>query len=112
MSIAEALSHVKRIDGVCGYILIDGQGEVIACSDEMKSPENLSKMVYSCGRSLSAVGKNYFKYASFSRACSQDILIFPVRNYYLGVVKQTGIKGIETAESVVKFLNVLAGKRT
>jgi len=112
MSIAEVLSHVKRIEGVDGYILLDGQGKVIACNDDMKAPETFSKMVYACGRSLSSVGKKYFKYASFSRAHNQDILIFPVGNYYLGVVKQAGIRNFKTARAVREFLNVLAGKRT
>jgi len=112
MSIAEALSHVKRIDGVGAYILLDGQGQIITCNDDMKAPEALSKMVYTCGRSLSLVGKSYFNYASFSRAHNPDILIFPVGNYYLGVVKDTGNRDFKTAQTVTEFLNVLAGKRT
>lgn len=111
MSLAEVISHVKRIDGVGGYILLDSKGKIIAHDEDMKAPGKLSKMVYSCGRRLSSVGKKYLKYASFSRAKNRDILIFPVGNYYLGVVKETGIVDFEAAGAVMEFLNVLAGKR-
>jgi len=111
MSMADILSHVRRIDGVSGYILLNSKGEVLVHDDEMKSPDKLSKMVYSCGRTLLLLGKNYLKYASFTRKQNKNILLFPVGNYYLGVLKQPGIRNSETAGAVIKFLNVLAGQR-
>lgn len=111
MSMAEVLSNVKRINGVAGYILLDSKGKIITRNTDLQTPEQISKMVYSCGRNLFSVGKKYFKYASFSRKNNKDILIFPVGNYYLGVVKQAGIGNYETASAVMEFLNVLAGKR-
>ncbi len=113
MSMAEVLSHVRRINGVGGYILLDKSGNIITHSAEMKAPQKLSKMVYSCGKSLSSIGNKYFKYGSFSRKQNRDILIFPVGNYkyYLGVVKQADSRTFETAVAVMAFLNVLVGKR-
>ncbi|WDP92977.1 MAG: roadblock/LC7 domain-containing protein [Desulfobacter sp.] len=110
MRMAEVLSNVKRINGVDGYILLDGKGNILAHNDDMKAPEKLSRMVYFCGRKLSVIGKKYFKYASFSRQNNRNVLIFPVGNYYLGVIKQTGIRNFRAASAVMEFLDVLVGK--
>lgn len=110
MRMAEVFSNVKRINGVDGYILLDGKGNILAHNDEMTSPENISRMVYFCGRKLSLIGKKYFKYASFSRQNKRNVLIFPVGNYYLGIIKKTGIGNFKTASAVMEFLEVLVGK--
>ncbi len=110
MRIAEVLSHVKRINGVAGYILLNRQGSILAYSENMQRPEKLSKMVYFCGKKIATLGRKYFKYVSFSRKNNSNILIFPVGNYFLGVVKQKGIKNFTTASAVMEFLNILTGK--
>ncbi len=110
MRMAKALSHVTRIYGVAGYIFIDRQGNILAHSEGLQHSEKLSKMVYFCGRKIAAIGRKYFKYVSFSRKNDSDILIFPIGNYYLGVIKKKGIKNFTTASTVMDFLSTLVGK--
>ena len=110
MRLAEVLSHVKRIKGVEEFIVLDGKGNPLAYNSDMGAPEKLSKMVFFCGRKLSKIGRQYFKFASFSRQNNRDVLIFPVGGYYLGVIKQSVAGNFETATAVMEFLNVIVGK--
>lgn len=109
MGMAELFSVVSNIKGVQGYILIDRKGNIVG--HDTGSPEILSKMVYSCGKTLFSMANKNFKYASFSRQSKKDILIFQAGRYFLGVIKQPGIKDFEAAEAVMEFLTVIAGKR-
>lgn len=110
MTMVKAFSDLKRVKGVQAYILLDAKGNVLLCNDGMKEPEKFSRLIYFCGRKLSILGKKHFKYMSFSRRSKNDILIFPVGNYYLGVIKQASSRIFETASAVMEFLNILAGK--
>ena len=106
MAKAGFFSILGRIKGVQGCILVDAAGKIIA--NDFKAPEGVSKMVASCGQAFASVGGKRFKYASFSRQNNNDILIFPVGKYYLGVVTQSDTLSFHTAEAVMEILNVLA----
>lgn len=108
MTMVKAFSDLKRIKGVEAYILLDAKGNVLLCNDGMKVPEKLSKLIYFCGRKLSIIGKKHFKYMFFSRRSKKDFLIFPVGDYYLGVINKAGSRNFETASTVIEFLENLA----
>lgn len=100
---------VGRLKGVEEFVWVDRHGRILA--HDTRAPEQLSKLVVACSRSLVALGRDKLKYACFSRACRNNVLIFPVGNYYLGVVKQKRIKNSEAASAVLEFLRALTGKQ-
>ncbi|MCG8687858.1 MAG: hypothetical protein MI892_23475 [Desulfobacterales bacterium] len=86
--------------------MVDSQGRVI--THDLRAPEDLSAMVASCGNAFVSIGSKRFKYASFSRRNNKNVLIFPVGKFFLGVIKEDGVRDFEAAEAVIKLLNKLA----
>ncbi len=105
MGLEQLFSIVGQIRGVHGYIFVDSKGNIMG--DNMGAPENIAKMIYSCGCELLALGNKQFRYVSFSRESEKNILIFSVGNSFLGVMKQAGINDSKVAETVMALLAVV-----
>ena len=103
MVLMDWFSDIGRIKGVDQYVLVDGRANIMI--HDMTEFETVAKVVWSCGRNLSVLGKNKFKYAVFLRKNKNDFLIFPVGKYYLGVVERKGCVTAEVADAVMDFLN-------
>lgn len=109
MVFSENFLQISKIEGVDQYIFIDDQGNIAA--QDIKDPLNISAMVFSCGQNICAVGRDKFKYAVFSRENKKNVLIFPVGNYLLGVVKQADTETLVLVNRILKFLQELAGTK-
>ena len=105
MIFPELFLEISKIEGVDEYIFMDNFGNIAA--HDIKDPQKVSGMVFSCGRNIRAVGKDNFKYAIFSRKNKKDIIIFPVGNYFLGVVKQKKTETLVLVNMILKFLQEL-----
>ncbi len=105
MIFSEKFLQISMVQGVDQYILLDNRGNIIA--HEIKDPQKASEMVFSCGRNIRNVGKNRFQYAVFSRKNKKDIIIFPIGNYSLGVVKQEEADTFVLVDIILKFLHEL-----
>ncbi len=101
-------SAMGRAKGVDQYILVDSRGGVL-CHD-MEEPEGISRLVHRCGQSLAALGGKNFIHAVFLRKNNRNLLIFPVGNYHLGVIKQAGIGNAQVADAVMECLNTHSDK--
>jgi len=64
----------------------------------------MAEIISVCGSNSYAIGKKRFKYLSFSRKNHDTFFIFPVGNYYLGVIKQNHISDALLAQNVIQFL--------
>ncbi|MFH2090912.1 MAG: roadblock/LC7 domain-containing protein [Pseudomonadota bacterium] len=104
------LIKISKIPGVDHYILVDLQGEVIA--HNIKDYQQIGPMISFCGKQSFSIGKNRLKFLIFSRKSQKDLLIFPVGNYYLGVIKQNKIQAVELADNVLIFLTGLLNKQS
>ena len=104
-------STIGRVKGVDRYVLVDDRGNILAHDMDGEGPAIPSKLIYLWGQSLSALGGKNFKCASLLRTNNRDVLMFPVGNYYLGVVKQAEMDNAQLAESVIEFLARLSYKR-
>lgn len=105
MIFPEKFLQISMIQGVDQYIFLDNKGNIAA--HEIKDPQKASEMVFSCGQNILVVGKNRFKYAVFSRKNKKDIIIFPIGNYSLGVVKQKDADTLVLVDLILKFLHEL-----
>ncbi len=101
----EKFNQIINIDGVDQYILVDNNNNII--THDIKNPGKLADIVITCGKNSYAIGKTQFKYLIFSRTCKKNIFIFPVGNYYLGVVKSQNIGNITLANNIDNFLKGL-----
>ena len=100
--------QITKVDGVSKYIFLDSQGKIVV--NTMKHPGRSSNVVFNCGRNISTIGRNNFKYAVFFQEDGRDILIFPVGNHTLGVVKEQSIDRQVMVDAVLAFLNGLLKK--
>ncbi len=111
MIFSEDFLQISMIQGVDQYIFLDNKGDIAA--HEMQDPQRASKMVFSCGQNIRAVGKNNFQYAVFSRKNKKDIIIFPVGNYSLGVVKQKDTDSFVLVDQVnLRFMKSQSSAKT
>ncbi len=97
-----ALGTVQTVRGVDQYLITDRNGNILF--HYMEHPENVANLVFSCGRSLSSLGKNKFRYTAFFRKNKKNLLIFSVAGYYLGVVKKNDVNNFDTVAAVMAFL--------
>lgn len=108
MPILEKFRQLSNISGVDEYILVDPRGNIAA--HDIKNHKKAAKIVLTCGRNSFAIGKANFKYIFFSRKNQKNFFIFPVGNYYLGVVKQKRFKNVTLVDNIINFLNGLLKK--
>ena len=105
MGFFKDMIRVARIDGVKQYILADGDGQVII--HNLKNYQRTGAMISFCGQQSFVLGKSRLKYLTFVRKNQNDLFIFPIGNYYLGVIKQKHIKTVQLTDNVLNFLNGL-----
>ncbi len=101
--------QIRDIQGVDEYILVNHKGQVMA--HDIEQPEQVAKMVLVCAQNSWAIAKTRLKYTIFSRKSKKDILIFPVGNFNLGVVKHQTMNDMIFASKVIQFLNNLLNKK-
>lgn len=94
---------VARLPGVKHYILADFEGEVII--HNTKSYQEIGAMISRCGTQTSSLAKNRLKFIVFNRKSKNDLFIFPIGKYYLGVVKHKSADMADLTENVLGFLN-------
>ena len=105
MTTLEAFNKVANLEGVDQYILVDHKQNII--THDIKNPDKIANMITACGKNSSAIAKTQLKYLIFSRNCKQNFFIFPVGNYYLGVIKSKNIESITLANNIDNFLKDL-----
>lgn len=110
MATDKKISDIIKISGVDQYIFVDKKGTIAAHA--IKDPQKVARIVHFCGQNSLAIGKTQLKYTIFSRNNQKDLLIFPVANYSLGVVKQKNTNSVALADNIIKFLEDLQRKRS
>jgi hypothetical protein len=102
--------QISNVSGVDQYILVNQKGKIIA--HDIKDPEKTADMVFSCGQKSFSMNKNKSQYLIFSGKNKKNIFIFPVGNYYLGVIKSNIVDNSALTDNIIKFLKDLGKKRS
>lgn len=100
--------QIAEVTGVDQYIFVDQKGNIAA--HDIQNPEQTAAMVFFCGKNSYAIGKTRLNHVIFSRRNHKDFFIFPVGNYYLGVIKEKTINNFVLTENIIKFLKDLLEK--
>lgn len=108
-TVKEFLARVKDIDGVEGCLMVRADGHLLG--HLVKNPEELSSILTISARYarglMDKAGFSYFRLLSFERAESGGFHIFPVDQYYLGVVQSPEFPLASMTEKVTKLLSLV-----
>lgn len=108
MATIKDLIAICKVAGVDQFIFVNGKGSIAA--HNIKNPAPAAKVVLNCGKNSSTISKTDFKYLVFSRKNKKSFLIFPVGNYYLGVIKDSSFSDNELVENLIIFIKNLLKK--
>lgn len=110
MATIKEFEKIAEIAGVKSYILVKNNGSVAA--RQIEEPERIARIVLRCGQNSDAIGVSRFRYLVLARENRENFIIFPIGNYYLGVVKEKNIDSMVLVNSVLDFFENLPGKRS
>lgn len=106
MASAKDFARLEQIDGVAHYILVRSDGQVI--SQNMTDAASLGPIISSCGTQCDALaadmgGKRYI-HLCIERESGNDLLVFSLGRYYLGILKHAEGERHEIIDNVIYFL--------
>ncbi len=108
MPLIKDLDKISTLKGIKQYIVTDRHGNII--TQKTDTPETMARIVTLCGKNFYAIGKSNFKSSVFSRKNRQDLFIFPVGKYYLGVIKEKDNNSYALTDTIVDFLTEVMKK--
>jgi len=110
MASAKDFNRLAQIDGVAHYILVRGDGQVI--SQNMDDAEILGSIIAAGGTQCDALaadmGGNRYIHLCIERESGNDLLVFSLGRYYLGILKQAESPRKEIIDKVIYFLQNLS----
>lgn len=110
MASAKDFARLAQINGVAHYILVQGDGQVV--SQNMEDAENLGLIIAGGGTKCDALaadmGGNRFIHLSIERESGNDLLVFSLGSYYLGILKHAESPRQEVIDKVIYFLQNLS----
>ncbi len=114
-------NRILQIPGVKHFILVKENGKIIAHNviTDKNKPEDISSTIVSSAIHSEAIrstmGFTHFNCLKISRENSENILVFPIKNYFLGIFQEPDDKDPETSESnlsiienIVEFIHGVA----
>lgn len=110
MATAKDFSKLGDIDGVSSYILVRNDGYVV--SENYGEAVALSSAIVTSGEYCDSLagnlaGRSYI-YCSIERDSGNDVLVFSLGKYYLGVIKHADTIPGHLADTTIAFLKNLS----
>lgn len=110
MASAKDFARLEQINGVAHYILVRGDGQVI--SQNMENAATFAPLISSSGTQCDALatdmGGNRYIHLCIERQSGNDLLVFSLGRYYLGIFKQAESERQQTIDNVIHFLKNLS----
>lgn len=89
-TIHDFLARINKIEGVAGCLLVKDDGHVLA--HLVDGPGDYSSLIAICSKHALTImetsGFSFFRSLSFAQGKGQGFHIFPLQQYYLGVIQQ------------------------
>jgi len=110
MATTKDFARLGDIDGVANYILVRNDGYVV--SENYPDAVALSSSIVTTGKSCDSLaddlsGRQYI-YCCVERKSGDDILVFSLGRYYLGIIKHPTTAPQVLADSIIAFLRTLS----
>jgi len=110
MASAKDIARLEQIEGVAHYILVRDDGHVI--SQNMEDAARFAPIISSCGTQCDALatdmGGNRYIHLCIEQESGNDLLVFSLGRYYLGIFKHMESERQETIDKVIYFLKNLS----
>lgn len=109
MATAKDFSRIGDIEGVANYILVRDDGYVV--SENCDQAVSLASAIVTSGKNCDSLtqdlkGRRYI-YCCIERTSGNNILIFSLGRYYLGIIKHSDSNPQQLADTVIGFLKAL-----
>lgn len=109
MATAKDFSQIGDIDGVSSYILVRDDGYVV--NNNLDDAVALSSAIVTSGKYCDSLaeelsGRKYI-YCCVERNSGNDVLVFSLGRYYLGIIKHSDYSPEQLAEAIIAFLKAL-----
>lgn len=105
--------RVLKIDGVEQFIFIRNDGHILI--HNVENPETLSALVAFTGLSGEAmravIGATYFRHLHISRQNKENFLIFPLDNYFLGILQHSEAYTPDVIHRVARLIQAITRTR-
>ncbi|AGF79347.1 hypothetical protein UWK_02816 [Desulfocapsa sulfexigens DSM 10523] len=110
MATAKDFSRLGDIEGVSKYILVRNDGYVV--SENYEEAVALSSAIVTSGKLCDSLsddleGRRYI-YCCVERASGDNILVFSLGRYYLGIIKHSESDPQQLSDTIIGFLKGLA----
>lgn len=110
MATTKDFSRLGDIEGVSHYMLIRNDGYVV--SENYADAVALSSSIVTTGKSCDSLaddmsGRQYL-YCCIERKSGDNILVFSLGRYYLGIIKHPATDPQILADSIISFLRTLS----
>jgi hypothetical protein len=110
----EFISHIDKVDGIAGCLLIRDDGRLLG--QTIDDPEIYSTLlVISGGRAdevKESAGFSYCRHLSFNRKNKQHFYVFPIDKFLLGVVQRADCYVPDMLESVYRLIGRVSTSRS
>jgi hypothetical protein len=110
MASVKDFNRLAQISGVAHYILVRGDGRVV--SENMEDAASLGPIIAASGTQCDALaadmGGNRFIHLCIERESGNDLLVFSLGRYYLGILKHADSPRQEIIDNVIYFLQNLS----
>jgi len=104
---------ISQIEGVKNYIFVRNDGRIIVHNTD--NPETFSSMVTFAGLSSDAVksilGTTYFKYFILTRKNGEKIIVFPMENYFLGILQDSNAYTPDVIQKTGRFVSAVTKQK-
>lgn len=103
MNLDSLLKHIQDLKQVSQLILIDQEAGILF--EKIENPKKMADMILKSSRYCQAIGKDRLSYLLFSRKNKKNLFIFPIANYYLGVIKNKDTNDRVLANNILNKIN-------
>lgn len=104
---------ISQIEGVKNYIFVRNDSRVIV--HNTNNPDTLSSMIAFSGLSCDAVksilGTTYFKYFILTRKTGEKLLVFPLENYFLGIIQDSQAYTPDVIQKIMRFITAVTRQK-
>lgn len=101
--------RLLQINGVKRYILVRNDGEILAHNLMEENPETISSILLfsalNCDKIKSGFGFRNVKYMAVSKDNNENLYIFQMEKYYLGVMQHSNANTMELIKDVSGFID-------
>jgi len=110
MASVKNFTRLTQINGVAHYILVQGDGQIVSQNSE--DAASLAPIVAAGGTKCDALAAdmdgNRYIHLCIERESGDDLLVFSLGSYYLGILKHAESHRQEVIDNVIYFLKNLS----